>query len=105
MDIDATELRALKRGGRQNQAVRNDHQRVELQAAQDLQGFLRLEADRLMDAEPTQSCQGLDGTRVQWLTAARGAVRLGEHGANPLRRGKCIQCRDSEFRRAGETQP
>jgi hypothetical protein len=29
MDIDATELRRLKSGGRQNQAIRYDNERVE----------------------------------------------------------------------------
>jgi hypothetical protein len=34
MNIDATQPRALKRGGRQNQAVRDHHQGIELQSPQ-----------------------------------------------------------------------
>jgi hypothetical protein len=42
---------------------------------------------------------------VQWLAAAGRAVRLGEHGTNAVRNLKRVECRNGEFRRAGETQP
>jgi len=59
----------------------------------------------LMHAEPALDRAGFDGTRVQWLTAAGRAVRLGEHGANPVCLSQCVERRNGELRRAGETQP
>ena len=46
-----------------------------------------------------------DGTRVQRLAAAGRAVRLSEDGADGVRVGQCVEGRNGELRRAGESQP
>jgi hypothetical protein len=42
---------------------------------------------------------------VQRLTAAGRPVGLGEYGTNSVRFSQCVERRDCELRRAGETQP
>ena len=105
MDIDAPELGTVKCGGRQNQAVRNDDQSVEFQAAQRMQRFLRLKAGRLKHAKAVLGRERLDGTLVQGLPATGRTVRLREYGADLMCLSQCIECWNGELRCAGETQP
>jgi hypothetical protein len=104
VDIDAAEPRTLERRRRQNQPVGNDHQSVELQAAQQLEHLRRFEARRLLHGKPMDRGEGFNRARAQRLTAAGRPVRLGKDGADPLCLHQRAKRRDGEFRRAGETQ-
>ena len=105
MDIDAAQLRNGQRPGRQDRAVRYDHQGVEVQPAQQFQHLRRFETCRLVHIQAELRGTYFDRSRMQRLAAARRAIRLREHGANPMHRCERLQCRDSELWRAGETQP
>ena len=96
----------LKHGGRQNQAVRDHDQRIELQAAQNLERFRRLETRRLVHAEaqleraafsPGLACNDWPrpAGRSGWVNTAQ--IRCACASA--------LERRNGELRRAGEPQP
>jgi hypothetical protein len=103
VDIQGSLRCDIEERRRQEHAVSGDHHGVWAGSAQTrerLRGFQRL---RLKDFQAMSGCEALDGTGRELLTAARGAIRLGEHQSDVM--AGLVQSRKRslrEFRSAGK---
>lgn len=82
MDVDRSEPCRLKQPSRQDLSIGRNDNEVRLQRIESLPVLFRPDLLRLVHRDSFPGRNDFDRTRMQFVTAARGTVRLGENGAN-----------------------